>query len=63
MEHMHQDHPSNEIADAILAGSLISAPAWSPPLAAINDLLLTISLLLGIAIALVRLWFIFTGRK
>lgn len=54
---------SNDIADAVLAGSLLLAPAWSPPLAAINELLLTISLILGVVIALVRLWFMVRDRQ
>ncbi len=54
---------SNEIADAVLASGLLLAPAWSPPLAAINELLLTISLVLGVVIALVRLWIILRDRK
>ena len=56
-------HSSDDVADAILASSLILSPAWSPPLAAINDVLLTVSLLLGVVIALARLWFIFKDRK
>ncbi len=60
---MTHHHSSHEIADAILAGGLILAPTWSPPLAAINELLLTLSLLLGVVLALVRLWFLFRDRR
>lgn len=60
---MSDHHSSNEMADAAIAGGLISSPAWSPCLAAINDMLLTLSLLLGLVIALVRLWLIFKDRQ
>lgn len=60
---MSHHYSSKEIADAAIAGGLLSSPAWSPSLAAINDMLLSLSLLLGVVIALVRLWLIFKDRQ
>ncbi len=48
--------PQKEIADAVLAGSLIAAPAWVPPLSSINEALTTLTLLLGVALGIARLW-------
>jgi len=42
--------------DSLLAGGLISAPAWAPWLAQLNELLTTLSLVLGLALASARLW-------
>jgi hypothetical protein len=52
---LEQD-PSHGVSDAILAGSLVAAPAWSVPLSEINALLTTISLFIGLLIAGIRLW-------
>ena len=49
--------------DSLLAGGLISAPAWAPWLAQLNDVLTTLSLVLGLALASARLWSFVRGRK
>jgi len=49
------DFPA-QAQDSLLAGGLISAPAWAPWLAQLNELLTTLSLVLGLALASARLW-------
>jgi len=46
----------HQAQDSLLAGGLISAPAWAPWLAQLNELLTTLSLVLGLALASARLW-------
>jgi hypothetical protein len=58
-----QPDPSHGVSDAILAGSLVAAPAWSVPLSDVNALLTTVSLLIGLLIAAVRLWQLWRGRR
>lgn len=47
---------SKSIEDGVLASSLITAPAWGPWLSELNDILTTLSLLVGLAIGVYRLW-------
>ena len=55
--------PSQGVSDAILAGGLIAAPAWSVPLSELNILLTTLSLVVGLLIGAIRLWRLWrTGR-
>jgi len=49
--------------DTLLAGGLISAPAWAPWLTRVNELLTTLSLVLGLALASARLWAFLRDRK
>jgi hypothetical protein len=42
--------------DITLAGGLLSSPVWAGWLADINELLTSFTLIIGILIALVRLW-------
>ena len=42
--------------DGVLASGLLLSPAWVPHLNAINEVLTFISLVLGGALALFRLW-------
>jgi hypothetical protein len=52
-----QSHTNTQNAsDALLAGSLISAPAWASWLAQLNALLTTATLFVGLVLGLVRLW-------
>lgn len=51
-----QHDPSQGVSDAILAGSLVTAPAWSVPLSEVNALLTTLSLVVGLVIGAARLW-------
>ena len=43
--------------DVMLAGTLTSSPVWVPVLNNVNTLLTTLSLLIGVGLALGRLWF------
>jgi hypothetical protein len=43
-------------ADVTLAGSLVSSPAWAPWLANFNELLTTMTLVIGVILGLFRLW-------
>jgi hypothetical protein len=52
----HRADLPQQAQDSLLAGGLISAPAWAPWMAQLNELLTTITLLLGIALATARLW-------
>jgi len=52
----HRADLPHQAQDSLLAGGLISAPAWAPWLAQLNELLTTLSLVLGLALASARLW-------
>jgi hypothetical protein len=47
---------THQAQDTLLAGGLISAPAWAPWLMRVNELLTTLSLVIGLALASARLW-------
>jgi hypothetical protein len=53
---LHSPDPSHGFSDAVLAGGLVTAPAWAGPLSDINALLTMVSLLVGLAIGVIRLW-------
>jgi hypothetical protein len=57
MPHNAQSH---DATDAFLAGYLVLSPAWASWLGDVNELLTTVSLLIGIGFALIRLWFLLT---
>lgn len=59
----HNPTPSNSLADGVLAGSLVTAPAWGPWLTQINQLLSTVSLTIGLILGLARLWAWWHSRK
>ncbi len=59
---MH-DHPSHDVSDAILAGSLVASPAWTVPLSQVNALLTTISLIVGLLIGAIRLWQLWRDKR
>ncbi|MCF6199376.1 MAG: hypothetical protein L3J67_08270 [Hyphomicrobiaceae bacterium] len=42
--------------DAVIAGGLITSPAWASWLAQFNTVLTTVTLLLGLALGTTRLW-------
>ena len=54
---------SNNTSDTLLACCLVLSPAWASQLSDINELLTTVSLMIGIGIALVRLWFFISKRR
>ncbi len=60
---MKNSETSEFVHDAIVAGGLISAPAWAPSLSNINDLLTTSSLTVGLLLGIARLWLFFRQRK
>ena len=49
--------------DAIIAGGLITSPAWAVWLADVNLVLTTITLLLGALLGVTRLWRTYGPRK
>lgn len=49
--------------DGVLAGGLISASAWGPWLAELNQVLTAVSLLIGVVLGSARLWSFFKERK
>lgn len=52
---LQPDSPST-LSDAILAGGLVSAPAWAASLGEVNAFLTTLSLVVGLLIGVLRLW-------
>ncbi|RIA56750.1 hypothetical protein [Dichotomicrobium thermohalophilum] len=54
---------THQAQDTLIAGGLISAPAWAPWLAKLNELLTTLSLVLGLALASARLWAFLRDRQ
>jgi hypothetical protein len=53
---MQHSNASQNLSDAILTGSLVTAPTWAAWLAQINQLLTTLSLVLGLIVGTARLW-------
>jgi len=49
--------------DAVIAGGLITSPAWAGWLAQFNTVLTTITLLLGLALGATRLWQSYRARS
>ena len=60
--HIHSD-PSQNFPDAMLAGSLVTAPAWSPLLTQVNQLLTTATLVVGLMLGCARLWLFIRKRR
>ena len=54
--------PSVKIDTAVVAIAT-TAPAWVVPLATINTVLATISLVLGITLAVARIWLYFKAKR
>ncbi|MBX2806277.1 MAG: hypothetical protein KTR19_09915 [Hyphomicrobiales bacterium] len=54
---MPHSPPTHEGSDTLLAGYLVLSPAWASWLGDVNELLTTVSLMIGIGFALIRLWF------
>jgi hypothetical protein len=50
------EDPSQGVSDTILAGGLVTAPAWAGALSNVNALLTMMSLLVGLLIGVIRLW-------
>jgi hypothetical protein len=49
--------------DVTLAGSLISSPIWASWLADFNELLTTMTLVIGVILGLARLWAVWVDRR
>jgi len=49
-------HPIQTAGDWTLAGTMVTTPAWVPWLQNINAALTTATLLIGMALAVARLW-------
>jgi hypothetical protein len=47
---------ANGVGDVTLAGGLLSSPVWASWLAEFNELLTSVTLIIGILIGVVRLW-------
>jgi hypothetical protein len=60
MPHNTQSH---DASDVLLAGYLVLSPAWASWLGDVNELLTTVSLLIGIGFAVIRLWIFLTRRN
>jgi hypothetical protein len=61
--HIHPSDSTNVVPDTVLAGGLITAPAWGIWLTEINQLLTTASLGVGLAIGCARLWSLWRERR
>jgi hypothetical protein len=57
-----QDSHFQGVSDALLAGSLVAAPAWTAALGDVNALLSMISLIVGLLIGATRLWQLWRGK-
>lgn len=55
--------PSGSLPDAVLAGGLVTAPAWGTWLGQVNQLLTTASLAVGLALGCARLWQFWRERR
>jgi hypothetical protein len=57
------EDPAQGVSDAILAGGLVTAPAWAEALSNVNMLLTMLSLAVGLLIGLIRLWHLCRDRR
>jgi hypothetical protein len=55
--------PLGVAQDGVLAGGLISASAWGPWLAELNQVLTAVSLAIGVVLGSARLWLLFKERN
>lgn len=60
---MSHHNTSQNISDTVLAGGLVSAPAWAPWLTQLNQLLTTATLIIGLAFGFIRLWVFLRDRR
>jgi len=56
-------HGTKVIEDGVIASGLITAPAWGPWIGQLNHILTTLSLLIGLAIGIHRLWRIYINAR
>lgn len=55
--------PITTIQDSVLASSLVLAPAWAPWLSELNQVLTTLTLVVGLALGAGRLWVFLRERS
>lgn len=60
---MPASESTHDISDALLAGGLVAAPAWASWLSEVNQILTTLSLIVGLAFAFLRLWYFLRDRN
>ncbi|HKJ60564.1 MAG TPA: hypothetical protein VKA94_01020 [Hyphomicrobiales bacterium] len=60
---MPHNTPSHDASNTLLACCLVLSPAWASRLSDINELLTTVSLMIGIGFALVRIWLFLSKRR
>lgn len=53
---MSHHSTSHNFSDAALAGGLLTAPAWAAWIGQLNQVLTALSLVVGLALGLVKLW-------
>jgi hypothetical protein len=53
---MQHNNSSQNVSDALLTGSLVAAPAWAGWVDQFNQLLTTLSLIVGLIFGIARLW-------
>lgn len=54
---------SNDVQDGVIAGGLITSPAWASWLSQFNDVLTTATLFVGLLLGIGRLWLFMKRRK
>lgn len=59
----YESIPTKAATDAVVAAGLIASPAWVPALSSINEALTTVTLLLGVALGVARLWAFLRRRR
>lgn len=59
---MHFGQSLQGPTDATIAGALVSAPLWSEWLSAVSDVLTILTLLVGLAIGIMRFWILWHKR-
>lgn len=52
-----------QLGDTLLAGGLVTAPAWGPLLAQLNAMLTTATLVVGLVLGCGRLWSFLRDRQ
>ena len=57
------DQIARSMGDGLVAGGLISAPAWAPQVSELNEILTLVTLLIGVALGVARLWRMFKPPK
>jgi hypothetical protein len=59
----HRTEGLTPLQDSVLAGSLVTAPAWAAWLSELNQMLTTMTLVVGLVLGGARLWFLVADRR